>query len=218
VAPLTGALGVAIAVLALPRLAWIAMAAALVVWCAGAAPERAGLLAVAALPVPLLLRRAPSPTWSLPAAAPLLGLAGLAGAYPALAARAGRPLHRAAAGALGAWWLLLAEAALDRRLMSPHGVGGPASAGGWHAIQAAATSPSIAVAGVWAVAAVVLPHLVRGRLLVVDLVGATAWAAGLAAGTHGALGAAPRGFVVAAILAGGLAVALRPSRAAPLSR
>jgi hypothetical protein len=210
VAPLSGALATAIAILVLPRLAWLAFAAATIVWVAdGSQADRAWLLAAAALPVGLLLRRAPSPAWSLPAAAPLLGLATAAGAFPALTGRVARPLHRAALGALGAWWLLLAEALLDRRLL----LGAPraAGAGGWDAVTAVATSPAIALAGVWAIAAVLLPLLVRGRLITVDLVAATAWAAGLAAATQGALGATPRGFVLGAIASGLLAIAVRAS-------
>jgi hypothetical protein len=209
-APLSGALVAAIAVLALPRLAWLGLAACTIVWVGeGAEGGRAWLLAAAALPVPLLLRRAATPAWSLPAAAPLLGLATVAGAFPALTGRVARPLHRAALGALGAWWLLLAEALLHRRLL----LGAPASAaaGGWDAVTAVATAPAIALAGVWAAAAVVLPLLVRGRLLVVDAVAATAWAAGLAAATQGALGTAPRGLVLGAIASALLAIAVRTS-------
>jgi hypothetical protein len=208
--PLGGALAAAIAVLALPRLAWLVLAAAIVVWVAGApgaVGDRAWLLAAAALPVPFALRRAPSPAWSLPAAAPLAALAGAAGAFPALAGLVGRPLERAALGALGAWWVLLAEALLHRTLV----LGAPTAAapGGWDAVIAVATSPAMALAGVWAVAAAMLPFLVRGRLLSVDIVLAAAWAAGLAAATQGALGAAPRGLIPGAVAAGALAVALR---------
>jgi hypothetical protein len=217
VAPLSGALATAIAVLALPRLAWLALAASIIVWVGdGAQADRAWLLGAAALPVPLLLRRAPSPAWSLPAAAPLLGLATVAGAFPALTGRIARPVHRAALGALGAWWLLLAEALVHRRLV----LGAPqsAGAGGWDAVTAVATSPAIALAGVWAAAAVLLPLLVRGRLIVVDVVAATAWAAGLAAATQGALGAAPRGLVLGAIASAALAIAVRASPAVRESR
>lgn len=206
VAPLTGALVVALTTLLLPRLAWLALAASVVAWLAGAggaAGDRAWLLAAAALPVPFLLRRAAPVTWSLPAAAPALGLAAIPGAYPALAATAGRLPERAAAGALGAWWLLLAEAALGQDLV----LGAPPHHGGADAVAAVAASPAIALLGVWALAAAVLPYLVRGRLLTLDLVAATAWAAGLAAGTQAALGAAPRGLIAGAVVAGALALA-----------
>ena len=59
---------------------------------------------------------AAGPLWSAPAIAPVLGLAGLRGAWPALAGQAARPWHRLALGALGAWWLVLAEAVAGERL------------------------------------------------------------------------------------------------------
>ena len=206
VAPLTGALGVALVALLLPRLAWIAAATAAVVWLAtagGLGPDRAWLLAAAALPVPFALRRAAPPAWSLPAAAPALGLITIPGAFPALAARAGRVEHRALAGALGAWWLLLGEVALNRTLV----LGAPANSGGTDAIGAVATSPAIALLGVWAIAAAVLPYVVRGRLVTLDLVAATLWAAALAAGTQAALGSAPRGLIAGAVVAAAVALA-----------
>jgi len=202
VAPLSAALGVAIATLLLPRLAWIATCAAVIGWLAGESADRAWLLAAAALPVPPLLRRATPVTWSLPAAAPALGLVTLAGGFPALAARAGRLEHRAALGALGAWWLLLGEAAFGERLVL-----GPPHDTGLDAIAAVATSPAVALVPIWAAAALVLPYLVRGRLITVDLVAAAVWAAALAGGTQYALGTAPRGLVAGAVVAGALALA-----------
>ena len=56
-------------------------------WLAALAPGLALLAALALVPVPLLLA-ARGTAWSLPAAAPLLGLLGLAGAWPALAGQA----------------------------------------------------------------------------------------------------------------------------------
>lgn len=206
VAPLSGALAAAVVALLLPRLAWLAAATLVVGWLAGVAPDRAWIVAAGVAPVVPLLRWAPAPTWSAPALAPLLGLIALAGAFPALAGAAGRAVHRAALGALGAWWALLAEPLLHHRLIlgprldaahPPHGVG---------AVAAVATDPSIALVGVWALAAMVLPLLVRGRVLAVDVVCATMWAAGLAAATQAALGAPPRGLIVGSIAAGAGAV------------
>ena len=216
VTPLSAALLAAVAAILLPRLSWVAAAAALVGWLAGEAPDRAWLLAAALAPVPLLLRRAPAPLWSLPAAAPLLGVASIAGAFPALTARIAHPLQRAFVGAAGAWWLLLAEPLTGRRLL----LGAPraADAGGWAAVQAVATAPAVAIVGVWAVAALVLPLLVRGRALPVDVVGATAWAAGLAAAMQGVTGAVPRGLILGAIAAGALALLIAASRGAPQIR
>jgi hypothetical protein len=213
IAPLTGALAVGLATLLLPRLAWLAFAAATITWLFTEIPDRAWLAVAAALPIPVLLRRAAPATWSLPGAAALLALGTVSGAFPALAARAGSLPRRAIIGALGAWWLLLAEAATGRHLL----LGAPADAahGGTDAIAAIVTAPAIALLGVWAAAAAVLPYLVRGRLLVADIVLATAWAAGVAAATQAALEAAPRGLIVGAIAAA--VVALIP-RASPDAR
>ncbi len=209
IAPLTGALAVGLATLLLPRLAWLAFAAATITWLFTEIPDRAWLVLAAALPVPFLLRRAAPATWSLPGVAPVLALGTVGGAFPALAARAGSLPRRAIVGALGAWWLLLAEAALHRHLV----LGAPADAahGGTAALGALVTAPAIALLGVWAAAAAVLPYLVRGRLLVVDIVLATAWAAGLAAATQAAIGGTPRGLIVGAIVAGAVAVIPRAS-------
>jgi hypothetical protein len=105
-------------------------------------------------------------------------------------------------GALGAWATLLAEPLLHRTLV----LGAPASGGGSAAVWAVLTAPSIAVVGIWAVAAAILPFLVRGRLLVLDVVAAAGWAAGLAAATQAALGTAPRGLIQGAIVAAALAI------------
>ena len=98
----------------LPRIGWLACAVAAVALIAAERPGTATLLAAALAPVPLLVRGT-GRTWSLPAAAPLLGVAALAGIYPALAGRASGALQRAGLGAAGLWWLLLAEPLLGAR-------------------------------------------------------------------------------------------------------
>ena len=64
----------------------------------------------------------------------------------------------------------------------------------------------------WAVAALILPWLVRGRWLAADVVAASVWAAALGAGTAAAAEAIgvpePRGLVLATVVAGLLAVAI----------
>ena len=122
--PLLGALAAVAAVAIFPRVGWLAVTVATV---AMLSTDRAGaavLVVAAVVPVPLLLRRR-GVAWSVPALAPLLGLAGLAGAYPAIAGRARGPLTRVALGALGAWWALLAAPLLGRELL---GGGGTAAA------------------------------------------------------------------------------------------
>jgi eukaryotic-like serine/threonine-protein kinase len=178
----------ALAVALLPRLGWLALAAAAVGALAGPQPGLAALVAVAAAPVPLLAPR-DGTAWSLPALAPVLGVIGLANAYPALAGQLERVRSRAALGLLGAWWLLLS---------------GPARApnpGGLSDLRPLLTVDALGHAAAWAAAAAVLPWLVRGRQLALDVVAASAWAAGLAA-------AEPRDMVPGAVAAGVLALAL----------
>jgi eukaryotic-like serine/threonine-protein kinase len=204
VAPLTGAAAAFLLVALFPRVGWLIAAAGCVAALAGPWPEAAALVAVAAVVPPLLLRRH-GLTWSVPAAAPALGLAGLAGAYPAVAGRVRGAWARAALGAAGLWWLLLAEPLLDRdiAIATP-----PGSAG--DVLEALARSGALLLAPLWAAAALVLPWLVRGRALALDVVGAAAWAAALASGTAALAGwaglAEPRGLAVGAVVAGVVAV------------
>jgi eukaryotic-like serine/threonine-protein kinase len=169
------------------------------------------------VPTALVLRRA-GPLWSAPAGAPLLGAAGLAAAWPALAGQAARPWHRLALGALGFWWLALAELETGARL----GLGPPPGAGdpGAGALATVVTSGALALAAVWALAALVLPAFVRGRRLAVDLVGATVWAAATGSATEALAGAltwgggspALRGLVAGTVLAAAAAVLVRAPR------
>ena len=66
------------------------------------------------------------------------------------------------------------------------------------------------VIGVWAVAAAILPWVVRGRYLVFDVVAATMWAAALASATATCADALdlaqPRALVAGTIVAGLIAV------------
>jgi hypothetical protein len=172
------------------------------------------------MPVPLLLARSPR-SWSMPLLAPLLGLVGLAGAFPALAGRGSRALERAALGALGAWWLLLAEPLADRTLLLGPAAKAPTGAAAQEASSIAAdtvahtvTSGLPVLLALWALGAVVLPWLVRGWSLATDVVMAFAWAACLAAATASIgpwLGdrltvQEPRGLVIGAVVAGFAAV------------
>jgi len=196
------------------------VALALAIWLSIAQPGAALLVLFAAGPVPLLLARHPA-TWSAPAIAPLLGLAGIAGAWPVLAGQAARWQTRAALGALGGWWLALAEALTSERLLSgvPHDV---LARGAWEAsaldgireaLWPLLTGGALALATLFAVAAAILPLLVRGRSAAIDLVGAAAWAATLAAATsalaQALLLSPPRGLLAGAIVAGLAAVAAR---------
>ncbi len=212
--------GLVVAVL--PNRGWIVVALGTVLALMLTADPRPGAALVVLLAVlapPLLLRTA-SLTWSLPAAAPLLGLLGLAGAFPALAGRADRAHVRAALGIAGLWWLLLAEPLLGHTLLFGAAAHTPPRAG-WDGAPGLAASDVIAPlvssgaplqALVWGAGALVLPWIVRGRALSADLVAATAWAAGLAGATasvgQAVAGSVPRGLVAGAIACGALAVAL----------
>ena len=204
VGPLTGAAVVAVAVALLPRAGWLAAALVSVALLAGPLPEAAALVAAAAAVPPLLMQRS-GLAWSLPAAAPLLGLAGLAGAHPALAGSLPRAWSRAALGAAGLWWLLLAEPVLGRELALGTE---PGRAG--EVLEAVGGSGALLLAPLWGLAALVLPWLVPGRSLSVDVVGATTWAAGLAAATAAVAERTglqePRGLVAGAVVGGVLAV------------
>jgi hypothetical protein len=221
------AAAVAVVTAVLPRLGWVgAMAGTVVVLAAGealtggseavAAAGSAAILALAALPIPFVLAGSPR-AWSAPVLAPLLGLTGLAGAFPALAGRAATWGRRAALGALGAWWLLLAEVLADRTLHLGPVSGSPAGDSVRGALSIAGDAVGdLVTAGlplllvVWAAAAVVLPWLVRGRHLALDVVAATMWAAGLGSATVALaqwLAVEPRGAVPGAVVAGVAAVA-----------
>jgi eukaryotic-like serine/threonine-protein kinase len=227
---LAGALAAAVVGL-LPRVGWIVAAAVLLGWIAGGAnhPGSALLIACALVPIPLLLPLA-GRVWSVPLAAPLLGAALLAGAYPALAGQARTVWRRAALGALGFWALALAEPVAHTLLWygRARGTLPPAAWQGslpdaiHHALRPLLHSGALACAGLWAAGAAILPWLVRGRVAALDFVAATVWAAGLAAGAGAigrTLGAAvphpdPRGAALGAAVAVLLAVAARAIRAA----
>jgi eukaryotic-like serine/threonine-protein kinase len=214
--------------LALPRALWIACAAAAVIWQVGSGRPGAALLLLAALaPLAALPRRA-GPAWLAGALAPALGLARLAGAFPAIAGQASRWRTRAALGALGYWWLTLAEPLISRRLWLGAPPGTPARAVWEGSISSAAThvvgpmlSPGVLLgATLWAAGAVSLPWLVRGRSAALDVVAATIWSAAIVtaaplldsgSAAHAAH-SSPRGAILGAVFGGVLAVAARALR------
>jgi hypothetical protein len=214
--------------LALPRVVWLACALAAVAWQLWAGRPGAALLLLAAAAPLVLLPRRFGPGWLTAALAPVLGLAGLAGAFPALAGQRARWRERAALAALGFWWLSLAEPLLDRRLWLGVPAGTPARAvweGSLSGAAAHVVGPTLSLAvlagaGVWAAAAVLLPWVVRGRSATLDVVAATVWSAALLVvsspryfglSAH-VLSATPRGAILGALLGGALAVAARALR------
>jgi len=223
--PLLAAGIVALLTAIAPRLGWVAGMCVVIGWLGSPSTDREGtalLLTAAAAPVPLLLPRA-GLWWSVPALAPLLGAAGIAPLYVAIAALAPTPWRRAGAAAAGFVWLLVAEVVTGHDLLFgvPQGVdpraawetslGNGASDALFPAIGSTAILPIV----VWAAFAALLPVLVRGRALVLDVIGAGIWAAGLIA-AHSALGQlmgadvpldTARGAIAGGLLAAVLAVA-----------
>jgi hypothetical protein len=187
--PLAAAAAAALVVALLPRIGWIASAIALCGWLASPEAGREGtalLLAAGLVPVPLLLPRA-GLLWSVPALAPLLGTVALAPAFVALAALSTGAWRRVGLAAAGFLWLALGEVLLAEDLLFgvPDGtlgrpswedsLGGAAS----DALGPIVTSPALAPLAVWALFAWVLPLVLRGRNLALDLVAAATWAAAL---------------------------------------
>lgn len=219
--------------IALPRAIWISIAVAAVVWQLLAGRPGVALLAAAAL-LPLLLlpgerhSQRVGAGWLLAALAPILGVVGLAGAFPAIAGQASRWRWRLAIGALGYWWTVLAEPLVNRRLWLGSAPGTPAHAVWEGSIGASAShvvEPLLSLgvllgALLWACGALVLPWIVRGRMVAVDLVAVVTWSAAIAASAP-ALDAglsrqlthpSPHGAVLGAVVGGLVALAARALR------
>jgi eukaryotic-like serine/threonine-protein kinase len=213
---------------ALPRLLWFGCLLALAAWQAFAGLPGVSLLVLAAGAPLLALPRRSGPGWLAAALAPALGLAGLAGAFPALADQRSSWLVRAGLAALGFWWLVLAESLLRRRLWLGPPAGLPPRAAWESSINAAAThviAPTFTVelllgAAVWAFASAILPWLVRGRSAALDVGAAIVWTIALLAAVpllERALLAhasqpSPRGALLGAVLGCGLAICARALR------
>ncbi len=174
---------------ALPRLVWIGCVLAGALWQAAVGRPGVSLLALAAAAPLVLLPRRAGPGWLLAALAPVLGVAGVAGVFPALAGQRASWRARAALAALGFWWLTLAEPLLARRLWEGPPAGLPARAA-WeaslsgsatHVIAPVFTLGLLVGAVVWAAAAAILPLIVRGRSAGLDVVAAVAWMVALLA-------------------------------------
>lgn len=217
----------------MPRLLWLALAFAASAWqAASGRPGVALLLLCALLPIvalPIGRRdRAGTGGWLACALAPALGFVGLASAFPALAGQAARWRMRAALGALGFWWLVLAEPLTERHLWLGPIAGTPAR-GIWegsldqaalHAIGPLFSLATLLGATLWALGATFLPLLVRGRGAALDVVAAALWTGAIAAAAPildggfaaGAAHVAPRGLILGAVLGGAVAVGARALR------
>jgi eukaryotic-like serine/threonine-protein kinase len=219
--------------LPLPRAVWAGCVIAVAVWQLASARPGVALLALAAAAPLLLAGPRPGIGWLTAGLAPVLGLVGLAGAYPALAGQASRWSRRAGLGALGYWWLVLSEPLLG---------GGPTAARLWlgspnatppravweASLDGAAThvvGPTLTIgllfgALLWAAAAVALPLIVRGFSAILDTLAAVLWSTALLAATPyfdaglsaGATLPQPRGAVLGAIAGAAIAIAGRALR------
>ena len=196
--PAPAALVAALAVVVFPRLGWIVLGATAVTLLAvQGTPGAAFLFSIAAL-APVFLLRRHGAAWPLAAGAPLLGIFGLAGAWPAVAARARTGYQRAALGALGWIWVLFAAALARRSLYGPV----PEPPGHvWASLGATVHQvlsplvPGGALAGAvaWGLGAAALPRLTRSRPAASQFMIVFSWAAAVAAGTGIALRAAGAG-------------------------
>jgi hypothetical protein len=228
--PLGVDLGVAGAAFVLAALApsagWLLVAFGLVAWLGlSGQPGTAVLVCVALAPVPVLLAGAPW-LWSAPLLGPACGAAGLAAAYPALAARAGglSAWRRTALGALGYWWVALTEELAHRRFL--FGVAPAARPrADWehsvpavfaHALAPLCTVDRLAPALLWALAALSLPWVLRATSLSLRLFAALVWAAALMLASFALArhldATGPPLPIAAALLAGALALTIRQRR------
>ncbi len=219
------AAGVACATALLPRLGWfVSVMAAVAAMAASGQAGSAFVLAAAFLPIAPLMWRAPE-WWSLPTVAPLLGAPGFAGAWPAVASLASSVWLRAAAGAAGAWQLACVELLLGRTFL---GVSGSAEASSaWSSSPVSAfrlglvpmfDGPLPALAGIWALAAILLPLAVTGRNAVTDALGGALWAVGVAVATALLAGGLARGVLAGALAGAALTVAWRGFSPQPTDR
>jgi hypothetical protein len=210
--PLAATLAAATAALGLarPRAALPLAACGSACWLLLGAGEPGAAAVVLLLAAPLAFLPADAgPELAMPAAAPLLGVVGLGGAFPALAGLLPRATVRALIGATGFAWLAAAEAVSGRGLLLDLL---PNAAPNWRdSLDAALTeviwpllSPKLLLgAVVWAAAAASLPFFVRGRFGVLDLLGGTLWAAALISADRLLAGprGAPAGLLVVIVLA-----------------
>ena len=189
VSSLAAAAAAAIATALLPRAGWLASAGCVVAWLSSPDAGREGtalVLAAGLAPVPFLLPRS-GVLWSVPALAPLLGVVALAALFVALAGLCATAWRRAGLAAAGFTWLALAEVLTGDALLFGTADGTAPRAEWESSLRDAATdglypllsSPATAPVLIWVVLAVMLPLLVRGRSLALDLLAAGVWAAAL---------------------------------------
>jgi eukaryotic-like serine/threonine-protein kinase len=182
--PAVAALICAAMTLLLPRLGWLTLTLAVAGLTAAQGHGGLALVIVPAALSAVVLIPWRSTSWPLPAGATALGLIGLAGAWPAVAGWTSSVWRRAALGAAGWMWLALVSPIAGRGLYLNWLPATPATgwedsvrAGAQQVLNPLLSSGVLAPAAVWAVGAAVLPWLVRGRSLVLDVTMAVIWSA-----------------------------------------
>jgi len=216
-APVAGLIAAGLVLLA-PRLGWMALVTGISAYAIAQGHSGPALVAATAMLAGMLLTPLRPTVWPLGAGAPalgLIGLAGLAGAWPALAGLAHTAWRRAAIAAAGWVALLLATPIAGRILyLAPvpaFATGDPVGRTAARILLTPLTTGLLAPAGVWAAAAAILPLVVRGRSIALDLVRAGAWAALLTVATPAAIVAVRGGDsapMIPGALLGGAAAAI----------
>ena len=214
----TGAAALAVAILVglLPGTGWLIAAVGFVSWLGWELRDGTALVVGAALLAPPALAPRVARAWSVPALAPLFGVVALGPLFAGLAGLATTAWRRAGLAAAGFVWLAFAEVITsDRLLLGPPAEAEPRAEWATSITRAASdallpllTSAILLGAAVWALAAALLPMVVRGRSLVADAAGAALWAVLLVAAQRGVaevagpkLAAGPsRGIVLGAVL------------------
>jgi serine/threonine protein kinase len=187
-------------VAALPRAGWLALTAFMATCLVTHSHAAQALLLVVAALIPVVLSPRDGPAWPLAAGAPALGAIGLATAWPAVAGLTGRVHRRAALAATGWLWVVVARGShVWSTSDTAHNLLAPLL-----------TVGTLVGAGVWAVAAIVLPWAGIRRSPVLEAALLATWAAVLALGTIAAstLGAASPHLTVGAAVLGALSGAL----------
>jgi serine/threonine protein kinase len=182
--------------LAAPLAGYVALTILLTGALLAAGNAGAAVMILAVLLIPAMLLPGRGPAWPLPAGAVALGLLGLAGAWPAAAARiGGSAWRRAALAAAGIPWLAAAaelaghDVFINRKSHAPSPIVWANSLQvTFHEVIGQLANPGVlAAAAVWGVAAAVLPKLARGRPTAFELIAVIIWAAILASATLAAL-------------------------------
>jgi tRNA A-37 threonylcarbamoyl transferase component Bud32 len=180
--------------LLLPRLGWLATVAFACATTAIQGHDGSALVLAIAAAVPVVTMPVTPTAWPLAAAAPALGLlgpSGVAGAWPALAGLSATPWRRAAL-AIAGWLWLLAAALLPRareraghtlyvpdphRLPAHHAWSDSLSVTIHHLLPPYVHSGVLLGAAAWALAALLVPWVIRGVSMVTDLVRVMLWSA-----------------------------------------